>query len=159
MYNIHVQYILLSQIWDQVLAFISPRNRVARLHPQALGISVLSPLLTDESSYKFALYRLDTDCIEDTLRTRILAIPLLLLRCVYVAVLLLPAYRFHKNVSRCLAAEVHVAVWTVFPRSNAGIVVRIPIEAWMSLCVYSVFVLGSGIGTGWSLVQGVLPMS
>jgi hypothetical protein len=32
-------YILLSQIWDQVPVFISPRDRVARLYPQALGIS------------------------------------------------------------------------------------------------------------------------
>jgi hypothetical protein len=37
MYNI--QYILLSQIGDQVPVFISPRNRVARLYPQALGIT------------------------------------------------------------------------------------------------------------------------
>jgi hypothetical protein len=35
--------------------------------------------------------------------------------------------------------------------------VRIPLEVWMSVCVYSVFVLGSGLETGWSLVQGVLP--
>jgi hypothetical protein len=35
--------------------------------------------------------------------------------------------------------------------------VRIPLEAWMSVCVYSVCVLGSGLATGWSLVQGVLP--
>jgi hypothetical protein len=38
--------------------------------------------------------------------------------------------------------------------------VRIPLKAWMSVCVYSVFVLpciGSGLATGWSLVQGVLP--
>jgi hypothetical protein len=32
-------------------------------------------------------------------------------------------------------------VRTVFGLSNAGIVGRIPFEAWMSLCVYSVFVL------------------
>jgi hypothetical protein len=38
MYNI--QYILLSQIWHQLPVFISPRNRVARLYPQALGISL-----------------------------------------------------------------------------------------------------------------------
>jgi hypothetical protein len=44
MYNI--QYILLSQIWNQVLVFISPRNRVARLYPQALGISPSSLYLT-----------------------------------------------------------------------------------------------------------------
>jgi hypothetical protein len=35
--------------------------------------------------------------------------------------------------------------------------VRIPLKAWMSVCVYSVFVLGSFLATGWSPVQGVLP--
>jgi hypothetical protein len=38
--------------------------------------------------------------------------------------------------------------------------VQIPFEAWKSVCVYSVcFVLyvGSGLATGWSPVQGVLP--
>jgi hypothetical protein len=37
--------------------------------------------------------------------------------------------------------------------------VRIPLKAWMSVCVYSVFVLscvGSGLATGWSPIQGVL---
>jgi hypothetical protein len=41
MYNI--QYILLSQIWDQFPVFISPKNRVARLYPKALGIMFLAP--------------------------------------------------------------------------------------------------------------------
>jgi hypothetical protein len=27
----------------------------------------------------------------------------------------------------------------------------------MDVCVYSVFVLGSGLATGWSLAQGVSP--
>jgi hypothetical protein len=38
--------------------------------------------------------------------------------------------------------------------------VRIPLEVWMSVCVYSVFVLscvGSGLATGWSPVQRTLP--
>jgi hypothetical protein len=38
--------------------------------------------------------------------------------------------------------------------------VRIPLEAWMSVCVYSVFVLSflvSGFATGLSSVQGVIP--
>jgi hypothetical protein len=35
--------------------------------------------------------------------------------------------------------------------------VRIPFEAWMSVCVDSVFVLGSDLARGWSLVQWVLP--
>jgi hypothetical protein len=33
---------------------------------------------------------------------------------------------------------------------------RIPLKAWMSVCVYSVFLLGSGLATGWSSAQGVL---
>jgi hypothetical protein len=37
-----------------------------------------------------------------------------------------------------------------------GLWVRIPLEAWMSVCVYSVFVLGSGLTTGWSLIIGVI---
>jgi hypothetical protein len=37
MYNI--QYLLLSEIWDKVPVFISPRNRMARLYPQAYNIS------------------------------------------------------------------------------------------------------------------------
>jgi hypothetical protein len=44
----NIQYILLSQIWDspnledQVPVFISPRNRVARLYPRALGFDLIS---------------------------------------------------------------------------------------------------------------------
>jgi hypothetical protein len=37
---------------------------------------------------------------------------------------------------------------TVFARSNAGIVGSNPTEASMSVFVYSVFVLGSGLATG-----------
>jgi hypothetical protein len=62
MYNI--QYILLSQIWDQVPVFISPRNRMARLYPQALGMTCLTVLLgtflysrgTDTYRRKHSLY-------------------------------------------------------------------------------------------------------
>jgi hypothetical protein len=46
------------------------------------------------------------------------------------------------------------------PAWTLGSWVRIPLEAWMFVCVYSVFVLscvGSGLATAWSLVQGVLP--
>jgi hypothetical protein len=43
------------------------------------------------------------------------------------------------------------------PTRKLRSLVRIPLKAWMSLSVYSVFVLGSGLATGWSLVQGVLP--
>jgi hypothetical protein len=31
--------------------------------------------------------------------------------------------------------------WIVLARSNTGIMIRIPLEAWLSTCVYSVFVL------------------
>jgi hypothetical protein len=43
------------------------------------------------------------------------------------------------------------------PDRTLGSCVRISLEAWMSVCVYSVFVSGSGLATGWSLVQGALP--
>jgi hypothetical protein len=49
------------------------------------------------------------------------------------------------------------------PYSLAGTLgswVRIPLEAWMFVCVYSVCIVlcvGSGLATGRSLVQGVLP--
>jgi hypothetical protein len=45
------------------------------------------------------------------------------------------------------------------PSSSAGTLgswVPIPLEAWMSVCVYSVCV-GSGLATGWPPFQGVLP--
>jgi hypothetical protein len=56
---------------------------------------------------------------------------------------------------RGLRYEMSSPAWTL------GSFVRIPLEAWMFVCVYSVFVLfcvGSGLATGWSLVQGVLPI-
>jgi hypothetical protein len=49
--------------------------------------------------------------------------------------------------------------WTVFARSNTGIVRSNPTQG-MDVCVYSVFVLscaGSSIATGWFPVRGVLP--
>jgi hypothetical protein len=45
------------------------------------------------------------------------------------------------------------------PARTMGSWVRIPLRTWMSVCVYSVCVVlcvGSGLATGWSLVQGVL---
>jgi hypothetical protein len=51
--------------------------------------------------------------------------------------------------------------WTVFGRSKPGIVGSNPTQGMdVCVCVYSVCVLlsvGSGLATGWSLVQGVLP--
>jgi hypothetical protein len=52
-----------------------------------------------------------------------------------------------------LRHEPFSSVWTL------GLCVGIPLEVWMSVCVYSVFVLscvGSGLATGWSPLQGVL---
>jgi hypothetical protein len=46
------------------------------------------------------------------------------------------------------------------PARTLGLWVRITLEAWMSVCVYSVCVVlcvGSGLAMGWSLVQGALP--
>jgi hypothetical protein len=43
------------------------------------------------------------------------------------------------------------------PSRTLGSLVRIPLNAWMSVCVYSVFVLGSGLAKGRSSVQGILP--
>jgi hypothetical protein len=46
------------------------------------------------------------------------------------------------------------------PAQTLGSWVRIPLEVWMSVCVSSVLVLScicSGLATGWSPVQGVLP--
>jgi hypothetical protein len=34
--------------------------------------------------------------------------------------------------------------------------VRIPLEAWMSVCLCAVLCAGSNLATGWSPVQGVL---
>jgi hypothetical protein len=49
--------------------------------------------------------------------------------------------------------------WNVFARLNTGIMGSNPARG-MDVCVYYVFVfscVGSGLATGWSLVQGVLP--
>jgi hypothetical protein len=59
-----------------------------------------------------------------------------------------------------LEAELSKA-WTVFVRSNAGIVGSNPTQG-MDVCVslfyvYVVLCVGSGLATGWSPVQGVLP--
>jgi hypothetical protein len=56
---------------------------------------------------------------------------------------------------RGLRHEMSSPAWTL------GSWVRFTLEEWMFVCVYAVFVLscvGSGLATGWSLVQGVLPI-
>jgi hypothetical protein len=63
-------HLLLSQIWDspnledQVPIFISPRNRVARLYPQALGSLGLTA--NWRIYHESPLCKLDTDRIENT---------------------------------------------------------------------------------------------
>jgi hypothetical protein len=59
-----------------------------------------------------------------------------------------------------ITVAARLKAWTVFARSTLGSWLRIPLKAWMSLCVYSVCVVlcvGSGLATGWSPVQEVLP--
>jgi hypothetical protein len=48
---------------------------------------------------------------------------------------------FLVSEDRPITAVARSEVWTVFACSSTGVVVRIPLEAWMSVCVYSVFVL------------------
>jgi hypothetical protein len=52
--------------------------------------------------------------------------------------------------------------WTTFACSNAGIVVSNPtrvMDVCLRLfCVCAILYVGSGLATGWSPVQGVLPI-
>jgi hypothetical protein len=43
------------------------------------------------------------------------------------------------------------------PARTLGSWVRIPLKAWLFVCVYSVFYISRGLATGWSLFQGALP--
>jgi hypothetical protein len=47
--------------------------------------------------------------------------------------------------------------WTIFARSDSGIVGSNPTQRMDVWCVCVVLCLGRGPGTSWSLVQGVLP--
>jgi hypothetical protein len=63
--------------------------------------------------------------------------------------------RVRSQWPRGLRHEMSSPAWTL------GSWARIPLDAWMFVCVYSLFVfscVGSGLATGWSLVQGVLPI-
>jgi hypothetical protein len=49
--------------------------------------------------------------------------------------------------------------WTVFVHWNTGILDQIPLQAWVSVCVYfvcAVLFTGRGLAADWTLVQGVL---
>jgi hypothetical protein len=65
-----------------------------------------------------------------------------------------PPIYFVAKVYVSITVTTWCMMWTVFARSDTGVVVRLPLEAWMSLCVLCV---DSGLTTGWSPVQGVLP--
>jgi hypothetical protein len=62
-----------------------------------------------------------------------------------------PSYRCRSQWPLGLRLELSSLAGTL------GSCVRIPLEALMYVCVFSVFMLGSGLATAWSLVQGVLP--
>jgi hypothetical protein len=84
---------------------------------------------------------------------------------------------FHYHSSSCshfrppdswdlpITAAAQSKAWTVFARSNAGIVGWNPTQGMDICCMYAfilglccpVLCLGSGLATGWSLAQGVLP--
>jgi hypothetical protein len=63
----------------------------------------------------------------------------------------------YRSARKCIRTwhEMSSPAWTL------GSWVRIPLETCLFVCVYSVFALscvGSGLATGWSHVQGVLPI-
>jgi hypothetical protein len=63
------------------------------------------------------------------------------------------------NIKMPITETSRSKAWTVFARSNTGIVGSNPTQG-MDVCVYSVFVLscvGSGLPTGWFPVQELLP--
>jgi hypothetical protein len=55
-----------------------------------------------------------------------------------------------------IAVAARSKAWNVFAHLNTGIVGSNPTQG-MDVCVYSVFVWGSGLATGWFPVQKVLP--
>jgi hypothetical protein len=65
------------------------------------------------------------------------------------------------NTLMPIRAAARSKAWTLFARSNAGIVGSNPsqgMDVYVRLfCVSVVLCVGSGLATGWSLAQGVLP--
>jgi hypothetical protein len=65
------------------------------------------------------------------------------------------------NIPMPITVAARSQAWTVFARSNAGIVGSNPIQSMdvcvRLFCVCVVLRAGSGLATGWSPVQGVLP--
>jgi hypothetical protein len=67
----------------------------------------------------------------------------------------------HFTYNMPIAVAARSKAWKVFVHSNAGIVGSKPTQG-MDVCVrlfcaYVVLCVGSGLATGWSTVQGVLP--
>jgi hypothetical protein len=61
-----------------------------------------------------------------------------------------------------ITVDARSKAWTVFARSNAGLVGSNPTQGMdVCVCFYSVLCVvlgvGSGLAIGWSLVQGLLP--
>jgi hypothetical protein len=71
-------------------------------------------------------------------------------------------FRLISTISNCMPMTVAAQSWTVFARSNSGIVCSNPTQD-MDVCVHLfcvcvVLCVGSGLATGWSPAQGVLPI-
>jgi hypothetical protein len=76
--------------------------------------------------------------------------------------ILLPAHKAKVELSLCRSQWPRsLRIGLPSPAQTLGSCVRIPLEPWMSVCVFSVFVLSlcasSGLATGWSPVKRVLP--
>jgi hypothetical protein len=64
----------------------------------------------------------------------------------------------HIKVNVLMTVDCRFKLWTVFARSNAAIVGSNPTRSTdVCVCVCVTLCLGSGLATGWSPVQGVLP--
>jgi hypothetical protein len=64
--------------------------------------------------------------------------------------------KVHSSLPITVAAR--SKAWTVFARSDAGIVGSNLTQGMVVWCVYAfILCLGSGLSTSWSPVQGVLP--
>jgi hypothetical protein len=67
----------------------------------------------------------------------------------------------YEILSITVAARFNIKPWTVFARSNTGIMCSNPtwgMDVRVRLfCVYVILRVGSSLATGWSPVQGVLP--